>query len=73
MPIESSNKTIAKNTLVLYIRMFITMVVSLFTSRIILQTLGVEDYGLYQSVGGIVGLMAFLNGALATGTSRFIT
>lgn len=73
MPIESSNKTIAKNTLMLYIRMFITMIVSLFTSRVILQTLGVDDYGLFQSVGGIVGFMGFLNGALATGTSRFIT
>ena len=49
------------------------MVVSLYTSRVILQTLGVEDYGIYQSVGGIVGLISFLNGALATGTSRFIT
>lgn len=73
MPIESSNRTIAKNTIVLYFRMFITMVVSLFTSRVILQTLGVVDYGLYQAVGGVVGMIAFINGALATGTSRFIT
>ncbi len=69
----SNNKTIAKNTIMLYFRMIITMVVSLFTSRVILQTLGADDYGLYQAVGGIVGFMSFLNGALATGSSRFLT
>lgn len=57
----------------LYFRMMLTMCVSLFTSRVILQTLGVEDYGIYQTVGGIVGFMSFLNSALATGSSRFIT
>lgn len=51
----------------------LTMVISLFTSRIILKTLGVQDYGLYQSVGGIVGFLAFINGALANGSSRFLT
>lgn len=70
---SSSNKRIAKNTLFLYIRMMITMVISLYTSRVILQVLGVDDYGIYQSVGGIVGLLAFLNSALSTGTSRFLT
>ena len=70
---QSNNKTIAKNTLFLYIRMFVTMIVSLFTSRVILQTLGVDDYGIYQAVGGIVGLLSFLNGSLATGSSRFLT
>ena len=73
MPVQSSNKTIAKNTAFLYFRMMFTMLVSLFTSRVVLQKLGVEDYGLYRSVGGIVGMLAFLNGALATGSSRFIT
>jgi len=73
MPTVSSNKTIAKNTLMLYIRMFITMIVSLYTSRVILQVLGVEDYGIYHSVGGITMLMTFVNHALATGTSRYIT
>ena len=70
---QSNNKTIAKNTLFLYFRMMFTMVVSLFTSRIILQKLGVDDYGIYQAVGGIVGFMSFINGALATGSSRFLT
>lgn len=69
----SDNKTIAKNTMFLYFRMMITMVISLYTSRMILQTLGVDDYGIYQAVGGIVGLLSFINGALATGSSRFLT
>lgn len=70
---KSNNKTIAKNTIFLYFRMMITMIVSLYTSRVILNTLGVEDYGIYQSVGGIVGFLSFINGALGTGSSRFLT
>lgn len=70
---QSSNKTIAKNTIFLYFRMMFTMVVSLFTSRVILQVLGLEDYGIYQTVGGVVGMLQFVNGALSTGSSRFLT
>lgn len=70
---QSNNKTIAKNTLFLYFRMMFTMLVSLYTSRVILQVLGVDDYGIYQAVGGIVGFLSFINGALSTGTSRFLT
>ena len=70
---KTNNKTIAKNTLSLYFRMMFTMVISLFTSRIILQKLGVDDYGIYQAVGGVVGFLSFINGALATGSSRFLT
>lgn len=70
---ETGNKTIAKNTLFLYFRMMFTMAVGLFTSRVILQKLGVDDYGIYQSVGGIVGFLSFINGALSTGSSRFLT
>ena len=70
---ETNNKTIAKNTILLYFRMIVTMVISLYTSRVVLQILGVEDYGIYQAVGGIVGFMAFINNALATGSSRFLT
>lgn len=70
---QTNNKTIAKNTLFLYFRMMFTMVVSLYTSRVILQKLGVDDFGIYQAVGGIVGFLSFINGALATGSSRFIT
>lgn len=70
---KTNNKIIAKNTLFLYFRMMFTMVISLFTSRIILQKLGVDDYGIYQAVGGVVGFLSFINGALATGSSRFLT
>ena len=70
---KTNNKTIAKNTAFLYIRMMFTMGVSLYTSRVILQVLGVEDYGLYQSLGGIVGLLSFINGVLSIGSSRFLT
>ena len=67
------NKTIAKNTVFLYIRMLITMIISLYTSRVILQILGIDDFGIYQAVGGIVGFLSFLNSALSAGTSRFLT
>lgn len=70
---QTNNKTIAKNTIMLYTRMLLTMSIGLFTSRAILQILGVTDYGIYQAVGGVVGFMSFINGALATGTSRFLT
>ena len=69
----SSNKTIAKNTVFLYFRMMVTMVITLYTSRVVLKILGVDDYGIYQAVGGIVGFLSFINNALSTGSSRFIT
>ena len=69
----SSNKRIAKNTLLLYTRMLLLLVVSLYTSRIVLATLGVEDYGLYNVVGGIVVMFTFINKAMGNSTSRFIT
>jgi len=71
--VRSNNKTIAKNTILLYFRMIVTMIISLYTSRVILQTLGINDYGTYQAVGGIVGVLSFVQTALSTGTSRFIT
>lgn len=70
---QTNNKTIAKNTAFLYFRMLFTMLVSLYTTRVILQKLGVDDNGIYQAVGGIVGFLSFVNSALAGGTSRFIT
>ena len=69
----ADNKRIAKNTLFLYFRMFLIMGVSLYTSRVILQTLGVEDFGLYNIVGGLVTMFSFLGGSLGGATSRFIT
>lgn len=69
----SDNKRIAKNTIFLYIRMLLIMGVSLYTSRVVLQIFGVEDFGLYNVVGGIVTMFTFLNGSLAGATSRFLT
>lgn len=68
----SDNKRIAKNTLFLYVRMFFIMAVTLYTSRVILKTLGVEDFGLYNVVAGIVVMFSFLNGAMITSTQRFL-
>lgn len=68
-----NNKRIAKNIVFLYIRMIITMVVSLYTSRVVLQTLGIDDFGIYQTVGGVVAMIGYLKGALSAGTSRFLT
>jgi O-antigen/teichoic acid export membrane protein len=67
-----TTKKIAKNTLLLYGRMFFAMIISLYTSRLILEVLGVEDFGIYNVVGGIIVLLAFLNHALAASTQRFI-
>ena len=71
--IKISNKRIAKNTMLLYIRMMFTMVVQLYTSRIVLNTLGVVDYGIYNVVGGMVAMFNFLNMAMTTSTQRYIT
>ena len=74
MPETSSNTTrIAKNTLLLYFRMLLTMGVSLYTSRVILNALGVEDYGIYNVVGGVVAMFGILSGSLSAAISRFIT
>lgn len=70
---KTSNKTIAKNTIALYFRMMFTMFISLFTSRVVLRYLGVEDYGISNSVGGVVGMIAYLRGSLQVGSSRFLT
>ncbi|MCL1937874.1 MAG: oligosaccharide flippase family protein [Candidatus Azobacteroides sp.] len=72
MPSEN-NKRIAKNTLMLYIRMLFTMGVSLYTSRVVLATLGVEDFGIYGVVGGVVAMFSIISGSLSAAISRFIT
>lgn len=69
----SDNSRIAKNTIFMYMRMVITMLVGLYTSRVVLRVLGVEDYGLYNVIGGIIALFSVLNNALMNTTSRFIT
>src|ERR1035437_1671907 len=68
-----NNKRIAKNTLLLYFRMLVIMSISLYTSRIVLNILGVVDYGIYNVVGGVVSLIAFLNSAMAGSTQRFLS
>lgn len=68
---SSSNKRIAKNTLFLSIRMVIVLVINLFTTRIVLQALGVVDYGVYNVVCGFVTMFAFLNTAMSNGIQRF--
>ena len=68
-----NNKRIAKNTMALYIRTFITMIVSLYTSRIMLQALGVDNYGINNVVGGIVAMSSLITGAVTSSITRFIT
>lgn len=70
MPSEN-NKRIAKNTLLLYFRMLLNMGVSLYTVRVVLETLGVVDYGLYNVVGGVVTMFSFLSNTMASASQRF--
>ena len=72
MPTEN-DKRIAKNALYLYGRMMLTIFVSLYTSRVVLEVLGVSDYGIYNVVGGIVVILGFLNGTMSGATSRFLS
>lgn len=67
------NKRIAKNAVMLTVRMLAVTIIGIFTGRVVLQTLGVEDYGTYELVGGIVGISSFLNAAMGASSSRFIT
>ena len=68
-----NNKRIAKNTALLYFRMLLTIIIGLYTSRVVLNTLGVSDYGVYNIVGGIVAMLAFLNAAMVASSQRFIS
>ena len=68
-----NNKRIAKNTLFLYLRMFLMMAISLFTSRVVLSTLGVSDYGIYNVVGGVVAMFGLLSGSITNSITRFLT
>src|SRR5690606_1078987 len=72
MSSENSNR-IAKNTFVLYVQMVAAMLIGLYTSRVILNVLGVEDFGIYNAIGGVVALFGILNSAMSSSTSRFIT
>ena len=70
---SDNNKRIAKNTLMLYFRMFITTIVGLYTSRVVLNTLGVTDFGIYHVVGGIISMVSFLNSAMVAASQRFLS
>ena len=70
---SSNNKRIVKNTVFLYIRMLLMLFISFFTSRVILQSLGVVDYGIYNVVGGVVAMFSFFNVALSGATARFLS
>lgn len=73
MEYGENTKRIAKNTLMLYIRMLFSMLVSLYTSRVVLNTLGVEDYGIYNVVGGLVTMFSLISTSLSASVSRFLT
>ncbi|NDV65188.1 lipopolysaccharide biosynthesis protein [Bacteroides sp. 224] len=68
-----NSKRIAQNTIILYFRMVFVMLISLYTSRIILAALGIDDYGIYNVVGGVIVMFTFINDALGGATSRFLT
>lgn len=72
MPQSYSNKRIALNTIYMYIRLFVTMAIGLYTSRVVLLILGVSDYGLFNIVGGVLALFGFITGSLGAATSRFL-
>lgn len=71
--VQDNNLRIAKNTIFLYIRMFVIMAVSLYTSRVVLKTLGVEDFGIYNVVGGIVAMIGMFNSAMTSSIQRYLS
>lgn len=71
--VQTDQKRIAKNTLILYVRMFFIMGITLYTSRVVLNALGVDDYGVYIAVGGFVSLFGIISNSLSAAISRFIT
>lgn len=70
---STGNKKIAQNTIALYIRMIVQMLIGLYTSRVVLQVLGVDDFGIYNVVGSVTAMFSFVNGAMSNATMRFIT
>jgi len=70
---SNNNKQIAKNTSLLYVRMLVMLVINLYTSRVILRTLGVVDFGINNVVGGVIGMLGFITGSLSGASSRYIT
>ncbi len=70
---SSVNRRIAKNSIILYVRLLITIFIGLWSSRILLQNLGISDYGLYNVVGGVISMFCFVSGSLSSAASRYIT
>ncbi len=70
---STNNKRIAKNTLLLYVRMLFTIAIGLYTGRVVLNALGITDYGIYNVVGGVIAMLGFLTGSMSAASSRFIT
>ena len=73
MDARQDNKRIALNTIFLYLRQLLVMVISLYTSRLVLKELGVEDFGIYNVIGGFVALLSVISGSLSAAMSRFYT
>ena len=73
MSTSENNKRIAKNTMMLYIRMLLVMGVTLYTSRVVLNILGVEDFGIYNVVGGTIAMLGFLNASMSISVQRFLS
>ena len=69
--ISENNKKIAKNTIFIYFRIFTTMIIGLYSSRIVLQVLGISDFGIFSVVGGVLAMFTFITASLGTATSRF--
>ena len=67
-----NNKRVAKNTLYLYLRTLVVMAVTIYTSRVVLDVLGIDDYGIYNVVGGFVSMFTVLSGTLTAASQRFI-
>lgn len=72
MSLSADNKRIAQNTILLYLRMLLLLAISLYTSRVVLASLGIDDYGIYNVVGGIVVFLGFLNGTMSSASARFL-
>ena len=70
--LSENSRRIARNTLLLYFRMFLLMFIGLFTSRVVMRALGIEDYGIYNVVGGVVTVFTFLTTSLSAAISRYL-
>ena len=70
---SNNTKRIAKNTMYLYMRMLLSLIVQLYTSRVILNALGISDYGIYNVVGGVVTMFSFMSGTMSTAAQRFMS